>query len=467
MTVTKTKGGSHNDCHDSRQEADKHLIRLLGDIGGDLERNALGSYSEAYEAMYKATMRHGIESLIGTVSIPKSQAWADAMDYGREVIVAPDDSPRRASSPWVRSCSELHKELLTWFGPETKRAAQLGTASIISDHYNGNRLAIAHVDKKASFLRHCHDAHIGAAFYPPSNLLAANCYQTASLGCSLAMSSFLPVEKAVQAAYISHLSVCDDLGSITREELDVRIRMVAISAGVAYQYGGKVLNVFVDGTAKQATGTGNGKPRPIEAAMAWRAIGGCSTIYSEYNFGSCSLEQGLVAPIVMMAAHDLFDWRCDVAAGNYENSVSATYGFGIADPFHEFLETMLKYALIHPRSGIYGIAAVVFIQFTAGRYGCWEYHGANRPACEDCINLLSKATAEAGLRWAPKSPPESYAAGNEAREWGRLWSDHFIDRSLIQETTGWFQFLVSSGKIWNFDVLAEGVQAVDSDADWA
>ncbi|KAI0102587.1 hypothetical protein GGR51DRAFT_527018 [Nemania sp. FL0031] len=463
-----TNGTQVDSSPASHEKLKEDLSQLLDKTHTNLGMHALGSYSAAYEAMYLETMRNGIESLKGTISIENNPAWDDAMAYAREVILAPKDSPDRASSLWTRSCSELHKELLKRFGLGTIEAAELGTASIIAKHYHGDRLSISHVNKKASYLRHQHEAKVGAGFFPQSSPLAAICYQTAALPCSLAMSWFLSPEKAVQAAYVSHLSVCDDLGSFTEEDYDVRMRMVAIAAGVAYKYGGRVLNVFVDGTAKQAVGAVTGELRPIESAMAWRAIGGCSTIYSMYNFDdTCDLDVGLVAPIVMMATHDLLDWRCDVAAGNHENAISAVYGFGIASPFHAFLEAMLKEVLRHPKSGIYGIAGVVYMHFVVGRYGGWEYRGEHEPACEECVRLLRKGTKEAGLEWAPKSPPKSYADGEEVREGGRLWADNFIDRSLIQETISWFQYLISSGEIWLFDLLAEGAQAVDADADWA
>ncbi|KAI1109938.1 hypothetical protein F5Y14DRAFT_430672 [Nemania sp. NC0429] len=457
-----------NGSRPSDKKLNEDLAQLSKNVDENLKLYSLGSYSAAYEAMYKKTLRNGIKVLTGTVSNTKTQAWEDATAYAREVIMAPKDSVERASSPWTRSCSKLHKELLKRFGPRTIEAAELGTASVIANHYDGDRLAISHIDKKASYLRHRNDAKVGTGFYPQSSPLAAICYQTAALPCSIAMSWFLSVEEAVQAAYVSHLSVCDDLGGFTAEDYDVRMRMVAIAAGVAYKYGGRVLNVFVDGTAKQAVGNVTRELRPVEAAMAWRAIGGCSTIYSKYNFDEeCSLDVGLVAPIVMMAAHDLLDWRCDVAAGNHENAVSAVYGFGIQEPFHVFLETMLKEALVHPRSGIYGIAAVMSMHYIVGRYGAWEYRGQHDAACEECVSLLRKGTKEAGLQWAPKPPPRSYAEGDEMREGGRLWADHFIDRSLVQESIGWFQYLISTGEIWLFDVLSKGTQAVDADADWA
>ncbi|KAI0418843.1 hypothetical protein F5X98DRAFT_362813 [Xylaria grammica] len=467
MAVTDNDAGA-NGFRAAHEKLITDLKRLLSDFDINLERHALGSYSPEYEAMYKSTMKDGIESLIGTVSTGNNQAWDDAIAYAREVILAPEDSSKRASSKWARSCSELHKELLTRFGPETIKAAELGTAAIIENHYNGDRLSIHHINKKASYLRHRDDAKVGAGFYPQSSPLAATCYQSASLPCSLAMSWFLSIENSVKAAYISHLSVCDDLGSFTEEDYDVRMRMVAISTGVAHQFGGKALGVFVDGTAKQAVGTVTGVLEPIEAAMAWRTINGCGTIYSKYNFGECDLDIGLVGPIAMMATHDLLDWRCDVAAGNHENAVSAIYGFGVASPFHAFLETMLKEVLKHPRSGLYGIAGVLYMHFTIGRYGAWEYRGEHKPGCDRCMSLLYRATKAAGLIWAPEPPPRSYAEGDEARELGRLWSDHFTDDgSLVQMVLGWFQHLVTSGEIWLFDLLQHGTQPVDADADWA
>ncbi|KAI1176053.1 hypothetical protein F4777DRAFT_292354 [Nemania sp. FL0916] len=456
-----------NGSLDDHVKVSQDLAHLLDNIDRNLKQNALGTYSPAFATMYKERMATGIRALIGDIYKPNNPAWDDAMSYALEVIIAPKDSAERASSQWVRSSSELNRALLKRFSPGTIDAAKLGTASIIDNFYGGDRLAIAHVDKKASFMRHRDDAKSAAGYYPKSSILAAICYQTAAFPCALAMSWFLSAEEAVQAAYISHLSVCDDLGSIAAKDYDTRMRLVAIAAGVAYKYGGRALNVFVDGTTKQAMGTATEEPRSIEAAMAWRAVGGCSTIYSKFNFDEeCDLDTSLVAPLVMMATHDLLDWRCDMAAGNHENALSAVHGFGIEQPFHAFLEAMLHEALSHPQSGIYGIAAVVSMHFIAGRYGCWEYRGTHKPACDECVRLLRKGTEEAGLEWLPKPPPKSYAEGDEVRESGKQWSDHFTDQSIIQEALGWFQYLVSTGEIWLFDVMAEGAQAVDAGADW-
>lgn len=362
--------------------------------------------------------------------------------------------------------SELYNELIKRFGPQTINAARLGTASIIANYYNGDRQAIAHVNKKASYMRHCHEAKVGAAFYPQSSPLIAGCYSIGTLPCSLALSSFLPVDKAVQAAYLSHLAVCDDYGSFTQAEYDVRLRMIALSAGVAYQYGGKVINIFVDGTALQELGIGTKTAPSVDAAMAWRAVSGCTTVYSKYNFEGCDLEDGLTTPICMMAAHDLLDWRSDTAASNHENGVSAVYGLGFKAAFHTYLEALLKRALSAPRFGIYGIGSMIYMHFTVARYASWEYHGKHGPACDGCVDLLRSATEGAGLKWAPKPPPSNHEDGEEMREWGKLWTDQFIDRGLMQEAISWFQFLISSGKIWLFDVLADAVNPVDDGTDW-
>jgi hypothetical protein len=352
MAATELNTAVHT-CKAGHEKLKKDLGRLLDDINNDLGRCGLESFSAAYEAMYKTTLKCGLESLIGTVSFANSQAWDDTMAYGREVIHAPEDTVRRAASPWIRSCTELHKELIKRFGPETINAARLGTISIIQSHYDGDARAIAHVNKKASYLRHRHESRVGAAFYPQSNPLSASCYQVATLPVSLALSSFLPVEKAVQAAHLSLLSLCDDYGTFTQVDYEVRLRMVALTADAAYQYSGKTINVFLDGLALQSLGQRTATPLSVEAAMAWRAVGGCATVCSRYSFEECDLEDSLVTPIVMMATHDLLDWRCDTAAGNYDNGVSAVYGCGIKAPFHTYLEALLRKALSSPRSGVY------------------------------------------------------------------------------------------------------------------
>ncbi|KAI2643553.1 hypothetical protein GGS21DRAFT_496970 [Xylaria nigripes] len=467
MTATETVVASGTGRVISDQQLTKELDQFLSDIDSDLERNAVEKYSADFAATYKTIMSNGVKGLNGTLTIENNQVWDDAIVYGREVIADPQDTSVRAASPWARSCSDILKELEKRYGPETIEAGRLGSEAIISKHYNGDRLAISHVDKKASFLRHYQECQIGAGFYPQSSLLGSCCYQTASLTCGLAMTAFLPTKQAVLAGYISHLSVCDDLGIITRKENDVRKRMIIMSTGAGYHFGGRVINAYVDGTAKQAAGTGDGKLNPIDAVMAWRAINGCSTIYSEYNFRESSLEQGLVEPIVMMTAHDLLDWRCDVAANNHENAVSAAYGFGIESPFHAMLEGMLKVALTHPRSGVYGMASIMYMHFTGPRYGAWNYHGEEGRVCEKCVSMLSEATDAAGLKWEPKSPPESWAAGLEFREMGARWSNYLEDQPIIQESLSWFQFLLTTGKIWNFDVLAKGVKTVDGKMEWS
>ncbi|KAF7857028.1 hypothetical protein EAF04_009788 [Stromatinia cepivora] len=451
-----------NDYEAGREKLMEDLALLLDDLDRGRESHILGSCSTACEAMYKETLRRGLESLIGTILIEDSKTW----EYGRQVILAPQDTERRAASPWVRSCSELHDELIKRFGPQTINAARLGTASIIANHYNGDRQAISHVNKKASYMRHRHEAKVGAVCYPQSSPLVAGCYLCGTLPCSLALSSFLPVDKAIQAAHLSHLSVCDDHGSFTHADYDVRLRMIALSAGVAYQYGGKVINIFVDATALQALGIGIETALSVEAAMAWRAVSGCATVYSKYNFEGCDLEDGLTTPISMMATHDLLDWRSDTAAGNHENGVSAVYGLGIEAAFHTYLEALLRRVLSAPRFGIYGIGSIIYMHFTVSRYASWEYHGKHGPACDGCVDLLRSATEGAGLKWAPKPPPCNYEDGEEAREWGRLWSDQFTDRGLMQEAISWFQYLISTGKIWLFDVLVDAVDPVDDGTDW-
>ncbi|KAL7953071.1 hypothetical protein V8C34DRAFT_297899 [Trichoderma compactum] len=122
---------------------------------------------------------------------------------------------------------------------------------------------------------------------------------------------------------------------------------------------------------------------------------------------------------MVMAMHDLFGWGGgDLAVGNQENGFSVAYGLGIADPFHAYLETALLLATSHARSGIYAIAPLVIIAFTASRYSKYKYLEVDvelpgpRPKC---IELLRALTEEAGFGWAPRSPPKSFEKGEQVR----------------------------------------------------
>jgi hypothetical protein len=156
-------------------------------------------------SQYRETLQNGLKGLLGQISIPDNQAWQDAVQYARAVIKSPEDSHERAKSSWNRSCSELHRELLTRCGPATLEAARAGCSRIVSDHYGGDRSRVSHVDKKASFMRHCGDVTIGAAFYPASNPLALGCYDVGTVDCSLALAVWLPPKRRFSKR---HLATC-------------------------------------------------------------------------------------------------------------------------------------------------------------------------------------------------------------------------------------------------------------------
>lgn len=181
--------------------------------------------------------------------------------------------------------------------------------------------------------------------------------------------------------------------------------------------------------------------------MAWRAVGGCTSPYSGYTYDKESLEVGLVSPEVMTAIHDLLDWRSDIAAGNHENGVSATYGLSIQDPFHTYLEATLKRAAFNPMSAGYVIACMVYMHYTAARNGTYDYHGACGEPCSECLEILKNVTAGAGLDWSPKPPPRSFEDGTSIRRLGSLCVDIFEEHGLVKEALGWFQHLISSGEI--------------------
>ncbi|PWY86603.1 hypothetical protein BO94DRAFT_467021 [Aspergillus sclerotioniger CBS 115572] len=411
----------------------------------------------------QATLR-GLMLLSEKVERPSGQAWEDAIHYSRAVIISPQDTVRRATSVWARSCSDLHKTLLGRFGPAVIEAARVGCQTVLSTHYNGDGSGVAHVDKRASFKRHWQDLQLGSAFYPPSSPLAVGCYESGTMVCSLVLSAWMPAEAAVKFASLSHLSVCDDFGSFTSKDAEVRVRMVALAIGAAYEGNEKVVHSILDGTALQAVGTAD--TLTVAAAMAWRAVGGCATVYSGYVFANDSIEQGLVAPEVMMAVHDLLDWRSDTAAGNHENAISAVCGMGVADPFHTFVEALLERALFKSLSGAYGVGATTLMHFTAARYAAYEYRGTHGPPCLNCIQRLREVTLGAGLKWSPTPPPSSFEEGHRIRQLGQRWVDYYEDHGLVQEGLGWFQYLVETGKIGLFDVIEKGVVPVDMTAGW-
>ena len=111
-------------------------------------------------------------------------------------------------------------------------------------------------------------------------------------------------------------------------------------------------------------------------------------------------------------------------------------------------------------------SAIVFIHFTASRYGAWKYKGKHGPGCPECVELLRKATKGAGLEWEPKQPPTTYTEGDQMRDWALSWANEFLDKGLMQVSVSWFQYLVSEGSISLFDALNDGVEPIDDDTEW-
>ncbi|KAJ9481858.1 hypothetical protein VN97_g11599 [Penicillium thymicola] len=393
----------------------------------------------------------GISCLSGEITIPDSQAWQDAVAYCRSVITAPQDSVSRANSPWVRSCSDISRAQLQRFGPGIIEAARKGTSGIVADHFKGTRLDVPHIDKKQSFYRNLRNANLGVLYYPPTSTLAVGGFEPGVLPCSLGLSAFLEPEAAVRGASVSIVAVCDDCAKFTSEDFDIRLRLIAIPLGYAYEIRGQLINAIIDGSMLQCVGTGD--QLTIEAAMAWRVISGCTSPNSGYIFGKESFEGGFVLPEVEIAMHDLLDWWSDLAAGNHENGVSATYGLGIQNPFHEYLEATMKRAAFNPKAGGFAIAAMTYMHFAAVRYGAYGYQRRRGQPCPECVKTLEAVTMGAGLAWNPKPPPKSFGDSASLRWLGKLWVDEFKDCGSIQEGLSWFQDLLCTGEIWIFDAL--------------
>ncbi|KAL7806680.1 hypothetical protein V8C44DRAFT_367795 [Trichoderma aethiopicum] len=416
---------------------------------------------------YVSQMRNGLSALLGYGPISRNQSWSDAVAYARAVIQNPTDSVQRSKASWARSCSSIHRELKTRFGPAVISTAVKGCQKLIDDHYNGKRLAVSHVDKKTSFREHFPVSKPSISHYPSSSPLAVGAYECAFLSCSLISSAWLSPEEALKYSAICHLSVCDDYWSFTSTEAEVRVRLVALGIGAALEFGGEAVNVLVDGTALQDVGSSS--QVSLQGAMAWRAVNGAATAYNGHVLADDSLEDGLVSPQIIMAVHDMFDWRSDMAAGNHENGFAVAYGLGLSDPFHEYLEAILVLAASHPTSGAYAISSITLASFTACRYSTYKYFEVDveLPApCPRCISLVKKLTTEAGFAWAPKTPPRCLEDGERIRKDCQAWADRYEDNGLIQEGLSWFQNLVETGKIRVLDATVK-IPAVDEGADWA
>ncbi|KAL2839326.1 hypothetical protein BJX68DRAFT_258910 [Aspergillus pseudodeflectus] len=296
------------------------------------------------------------------------------------------------------------------FSPGIIEAARRGCASIIDDHYGGDPLSIAHVDKKK----------VGLPCLPSTSLLNLLSYELVALCCAVAVSAWLPPKEAVTKASIAHLAVADDYHAFTKEETKARACLVALAVGVVAELGDEAACLLTDGSALQESGTGN--QMTVEAVLQWRAVGGCTSPYSCYHWNPevpRSLENGTVIPIIIMAMHDLLDWRSDTAAGNHENGVSALYGLGeVNDPHHVYLEGMLRNAKAHPVSGAYAAAAI------------------------------------------------DLAASEYFRDLAKRVVDRFEELPLAQYGISWLQYRIISGEIRVFDALLK-IDQLDFGADWA
>ena len=80
----------------------------------------------AKDERHLPTLETGLQVLARRGPNPDTQAWRDAIEYGRDVIMNPKDESCRATKTWARSCSDVTKELLSRFGPSTVQAGRDG-----------------------------------------------------------------------------------------------------------------------------------------------------------------------------------------------------------------------------------------------------------------------------------------------------------------------------------------------------
>ncbi|KAL5085866.1 hypothetical protein Trisim1_009936 [Trichoderma cf. simile WF8] len=416
---------------------------------------------------YESQLRSGLSAILGYGPISQKQSWSDALEFARAVIQEPQDTIERSRASWARSCSVIYRELMTRFGQEVRSMAEQGCTQLVNDHYLGERLSVSHVDKKTGFQQTFLKSKPGLAYHPPDSFLAIAAYQCGILPCSLVASAWLSPEEALKYSALCHLSICDDYWSFTGKETEVRVRLVAQAIGATFDFGDLAVSTLLDSTAFQGVGSSNDVS--IQSAMAWRSLSGAATPYNCHTLGNGTLEEGLVGPQIIMAIHDIFDWRSDLAAGNPDNGFSVAYGLGVADPFHAYLEALLLLATSHARSGVYAIATLTMIAFIGSRYLAYKYLEVDVELpvpCPRCIELLRAVTEETGFDWAPRSPPKSFEEGEQVRQWCQLWADRYEHGTdLIQEGLSWFQSLVATGKIRIFDALVK-IPEIDKAVGW-
>jgi hypothetical protein len=448
------------------------MSSLSPELKSDLRRelNALDTKHATATSGYYTTLHDGLKHLSSSFSDLGNPAWEDAVAYCRAVIENPQDTPYRALSEWTRSSSKVFKELSTRFGPDIINAARQGT-EILKTHFHGNLLNIAHVNKKANTQEHIHALELGSVFQQPhTSVLAASCYELTIFCCAVVQSAWLSPEKAVKSSLITNASICDDYHAFTRQDRAARLKMVALALGAAHQLGGPAINMLVDGTTLQAEETGIGTT--MESALAWRAVGGGATGYSAHLWATGSLEEGLVAPEVMMATHDLLDWRSDAAAGNHENGVSAMLGLGCEDAFDNYLEGMLRRARFHPTSGAYAIGGTIFLHFISSRYGAYRYlqdEDITWSRRDRCLQLLQDIIKEADFQVEPRLPPRNFDEGKIYRKLAKTCIDYSACADFRQHAQlglSWFLALLKTGQVRVFDVFYQGNRTIDAAVGW-
>ena len=433
-----------------------YMNRLLNDLSIHHKPEEMSLHQKALET--------GLRVLLGHHIVPDTQPWRDLKDYTRAVILCPTDDKSRISSSWIKSTSDMSRELLSRYGPDTVQAAKDGLASLLAESVDGKGEEIPHVDKKANFIRNFEQQRPGKAYYPENSPLATITYETGNVACSLALLAWASIDEAVVYGMLTHHAICDDYHRFSEAEFELRVRLVAMGVGAAYKLGEQGPSAVLDGSLLQAQG--NGRDRSVYSAMAWRAISGCSTPYNGSHFGSTSPDEAVAPPMMMIAVHDMLDWRSDTAGGNHENAVTATYGLGVKEPFHSFLEATLELAVKYPAATLPSAAALTFLHYTGTRYGSYEYSGAHKGPCERCVSMLMQATEHAELQWGPRQPPRSFVGGTQAREAVKKFIDEQVDTGMVQEGLSWLQYIISTGEIWLFDLLSDGVKQVDSCTAW-
>ncbi|KAL3485141.1 ankyrin repeat-containing domain protein [Aspergillus germanicus] len=300
-----------------------------------------------------------------------------------------------------------------------------------------NPLSIANVDKKANTAQQRSGQKVGLPYLPSTNLLNLLSYELVALCCAVAVSASLPPKEGEPRASTAHLAVANDYRAFTKDDTNAQARLVAHAVGVVAELGNEAACLLTDGSALQESGTSD--QITLDAVLHWRVVSGCTSPYSCYHWSpeAGDTENGTVMPIL--------SWQCTTSWTDEATPQPdiMRMGFqpykGVGEvnyPHYMYLEAVLRKPKTHPVPGTYAATSIVFLHVVSVRYRSYQPKGKGDDGpcspCSVCEQLLREIALDAGLQWAPASPPSTFAATEYFRDLARRVADMFEELPSAQ-----------------------------------